>query len=100
MCIPRVTPISATLVFNNLSKLTKFKPSPNTHMQLNKHPLRDFSAMKCGPRGQEMKTSNPNNSLMTCPVLTYFSIISVFASMVVMNNIHGSQHPSSKIQHK
>ena len=100
MCIPRVTPISATLVFNNLSKLTKFKPSPNTRMQLNKQPLRDFSAMKCGPRGQEMKTSNPNNSLMTCPVLTYFSIISVFASMVVMNNIHGSQHPSSKIQHK
>jgi len=61
MCIPRVTPISATLVFNNLSKLTKFKPSPNTRMQLNKQPLRDFSAMKCGPRGQEVKSSNSNN---------------------------------------
>ena len=69
-------------------------------MKLNQNPKRDFSAMKCGPRGQEVKSSNSNNSLMTCPVLTYFSIISVFTSMVVMNNLHGSQHPSSKIQHK
>ena len=100
MCIPRVTPINATLVFNNLSKLTKFKQSPSIRMKINKQPQRDFSAMKCPPRGQEMKASNPNNSLMTCPVLTYFSIISVFASMVVMTNLHGSQHPGSKIQHK
>ena len=97
MCVPRVAPLSANLMFNNLSKLTKFKQSP---MKLNKNPIRDFSAMKCGPRGQEVKSSNSNNSLMTCPVLTYFSIISVFTSMVVMNNLHGSQHPSTKIQHK
>ena len=92
MCIPRVTPLKATLVFNNLSKLTKIKPS--TSLQLSRLPQRNIATMKCGTRGQETKSPNPNNSLMSCPAITYFSIISVFASMVVMNNIHGSQHPT------
>ena len=48
-----------------------------------------------------MNTLKPMNfKQFPNPVLTYFSIISVFTLMVVMNNIHSSQHPNNKIQKK
>merc|ERR1711997_737412 len=93
MCIAKVSPAGSLFVIS-LAKLSIKPPPPASVMskptpgssQIHLHLQRQFATMKC-ISGRLAKSASP-----ICPVLTYFSIVSVFMVIVAMNNIHGSQH--------
>ena len=84
MCVPRVGS-STTLLVKLRSRM-----KPMTTGQ------RMFSTMRCGPKTAEVKTYN--NSMSSCPAVTYISILTIFTAMVVINNSHGSQAPHKMIK--
>jgi len=100
MCIPKVSPAAGSLFVINLAKLSIKPPSAasvlskptagSSQIQLQ----RQFATMKCipGRGGMLQKSASPGPQAPICPVLTYFSIVSVFMVIVAMNNIHGPQH--------
>merc|ERR1711971_572843 len=101
MCIPKVSPTAGSLFVINLAKVSiKIPPPPASVLskptggisQINL--LRQFATMKCisGRGGLFQKSASPGPQAPICPVLTYFSIVSVFVAIVTMNNMHGSQH--------
>merc|ERR1712110_48164 len=96
MCIPKVTPAAGSLFVINLAKLSIKPPasvlSKPTAGSSKIHLVRQFATMKCISGRVLQKSSSPGPQAPICPVLTYFSIVSVFMAIVAMNNIHGSQH--------
>eukprot|EP00088_Acartia_fossae_P044077 TRINITY_DN4671_c0_g1_i1.p2 TRINITY_DN4671_c0_g1~~TRINITY_DN4671_c0_g1_i1.p2 ORF type:complete len:101 (-),score=10.17 TRINITY_DN4671_c0_g1_i1:126-428(-) len=93
MCIPRITPVTGSLLVNvsALTKLTKISVSNPAirHGLFNNSRQRQFSTMKCGPK-TEMRSSSNTMSSLSCPAITYISILSLFTYMVIMNNIHST----------
>ena len=73
------------------SSLVNVTKPRNFAFLVNKILNRNFKVRR-GPRGQKMKSPEPNKSGTTWPTLTYFAIIVVFSSMVAINARHGSQH--------
>ena len=92
MCIPTMTRVAPTI--SKLARLGHYiTPSPQ-HVKTQ----RSFATFQCGLAGEGKglvgrRPACPGNtpeSFNSCPVLTYFSILSAFVAIVYLNSIHGT----------
>ena len=91
MCIPTKVAPTAGFLRANISKMTKTKTSTVTPAPSHQpRQVRSFATLKCGPMNKGMKGTMGNAPEMaSCPVVTYFSILSIFTAIVYMNTAHG-----------
>ena len=94
MCIPRVTPSAGSFLLSKLTSKLKHAPNTNSLVLANKGPQpRQFATMKGSSRVEpELKAAGSLSNSLNCPAITYISIMTVFTSLVIMNNLHGTQY--------
>ena len=92
MCIPTKVAPTAGFLRANISKMAKTKTSINPPPSHQARPVRSFATLKCSPVNKGMKETMGNTPVMTsCPVVTYFSILSIFTDIVYINTAHGKK---------
>ena len=98
MCIPRVTPATGSFFVMNLVKLSINKTSTYSKLSIpgaGANVQRKLATMRCVPSNRSIKSDGQQAPM--CPVLTYFTIVTVFMAMaiVAMNNLHGYGRPNN-----
>jgi len=87
MCVPR----SSTSLLIKLGSSIKHSGAARNVVQ--QQISRKLATIKCGGGTQTEVGRNTNK--ITCP-FTYISIVTIFATMVIMNSVHGYQTPATK----